>query len=452
MKTQRKKKAFTLTELLVVVIVIGVLAAVVLPKFSKVIETRKTTEAEELMAAVRTEQEKRCSLDQDYLSDLSKLSDIIPSTDTKNFVYSTNAEGTGIEAQSKGKFGYTLKMPSYKDGRLCCDNEEECLKLNKDYPLCSELIARADYQSGEECAGEKGPTVIACVGESTRSCGCQNKGTQSRTCDTTTGTWSAWGSCSISDVCQCTGTEPASTQTCNGCGTQSRSVTCDTTTGAWQTGAWGTCSKTVDECTDPCSTHPRDLASWDFVDSLCCKGDQVFDPSTGDSFSMEGFCCGTVYACCSYPDGTSGNCEVAVSDILSSKETQCRRQADSHGTPHAFYSCGIPSSGGTTPGTNCTWGSGQSVQQTVSIDYTAGDLFEKIFSQSDITSSFSIVGTEGWTNPPTCNTGGTCYSSGALCDNNPYLSNCKVTGADSGGTPASYSCTLTYTSRSCTCQ
>ena len=46
------KKAFTLTELLVVVIVIGVLSAVVLPKFSKVIETRKTTEAEELMAAV----------------------------------------------------------------------------------------------------------------------------------------------------------------------------------------------------------------------------------------------------------------------------------------------------------------------------------------------------------------------------------------------------------------
>ena len=134
------------------------MAAVVLPKFSKVIETRKTTEAEELMAAVRIEQEKRCALDKDYISDLSKLSDIVPSKETKNFVY--NSSTTSIEAQSKGKYGYTLKMPSYRDGRLCCENEEECLKLNKDYPLCSELIARADYQSGEECAGQS--LSIAC--------------------------------------------------------------------------------------------------------------------------------------------------------------------------------------------------------------------------------------------------------------------------------------------------
>ena len=54
MKNNRKKKAFTLTELLVVVIVIGVLSAVVLPKFSKVIETRKTTETEERPARVNT--------------------------------------------------------------------------------------------------------------------------------------------------------------------------------------------------------------------------------------------------------------------------------------------------------------------------------------------------------------------------------------------------------------
>ena len=53
---KQNRRAFTLTELLIVVIVIGVLSAVTLPKFNRVIENRKVTEAEEMMSAVRTEQ------------------------------------------------------------------------------------------------------------------------------------------------------------------------------------------------------------------------------------------------------------------------------------------------------------------------------------------------------------------------------------------------------------
>lgn len=51
---KKKKRAFTITELLVVVVVMGVLAAVTLPKFGKMLETQKTAEAESVMRAVRT--------------------------------------------------------------------------------------------------------------------------------------------------------------------------------------------------------------------------------------------------------------------------------------------------------------------------------------------------------------------------------------------------------------
>ncbi len=73
-------------------------------------------------------------------------------------------------------------------------------------------------------------------------------GVQTRTCNTTTGQWSAWGACSISDACECTDPQPASSQTCNGCGTQTRTVTCNTATGQWDTGAWSECDKEISDC------------------------------------------------------------------------------------------------------------------------------------------------------------------------------------------------------------
>ena len=117
MKTSciRRKRAFTLTELLIVVIVIGVLSAVTLPKFNRVIENRKVTEAEEMMSAVRTEQERRCSLDQNYTTNFDSLSDVIASNNTKNYTYSLQSQGISAKSNSGD---YTLKILSYEDGRL----------------------------------------------------------------------------------------------------------------------------------------------------------------------------------------------------------------------------------------------------------------------------------------------------------------------------------------------
>ena len=337
--SHKRKKAFTLTELLVVVIVIGVLSAVVLPKFSKVVETRKTTEAEELMSAVRTEQEKRCALDKNYLTDLAKMSEIIPDTDTKNFTYT--ATTTGIKAQSKGKYNYTLEMPSYRDGRLCCESAEECAKLNKDYPLCSSLIARADYQSGVECAGgEVQPEPEGCENlpsslTERQACGGNFTGEKERHFNTQTCTWGNWDESS----CQCS--LSAQSEACGEGYTGNKTRGVNSTTCEYEPWDTSACEKKVDECaekpatiTEMCKCIVQDRASWTLTPTeelmmctrcapymvqnqeQCCKvrGGSWNDPNPGCwrkeySYSQSGsYSCG--YPCLLY----AGHCGVAMTE------------------------------------------------------------------------------------------------------------------------------------------
>ncbi len=146
------KRGFTLTELLIVVIVIGILSAVVLPRYNKTLETRKTTEAEDILSAIRTEQERRCTLGKKYVTDMAGLSEIVPSTQTNNYTYSlerglgsTNFHTVMAKAISRGSYEYGLYMFSNSDGRICCQGPD-CTKLNKDYPLCEELVTHTDLQ------------------------------------------------------------------------------------------------------------------------------------------------------------------------------------------------------------------------------------------------------------------------------------------------------------------
>ena len=250
-KQNKNKRAFTLTELLIVVIVIGVLSAVTLPKFTRVIENRKVTEAEEMMSAVRTEQERRCAMDKPYTLNFDNLSDVVSSSNTKNYTYSLQAEG--VSAQSN-KGDYTLKMLSYQDGSFCCEGDD-CTKLNKNYPSCDGLTFPSSGCEGSDGDGSEigtDPTLSSSCSDG------QVRGSQScNTCGVQTtqacvgGRWvSQLGECSKT-VAECETPKPECTegavsgsQSCNGCGTQ---TTKKCVSGKW-TSFLGACSKTEQEC------------------------------------------------------------------------------------------------------------------------------------------------------------------------------------------------------------
>ncbi len=302
----KNKRAFTLTELLIVVIVIGVLSAVTLPKFNRVIENRKVTEAEEMMSAVRTEQERRCTLDQNYTTNFSALSDVIASANTKNYTYSLQAQGISAKSASGD---YTLKILSYEDGSYCCTGEG-CKKLNKNYPDCATLSFPAS-----NCAGTEGettppgtePTPVEpeepeCVnGQVTGNQVCNGCGTQTtKAC--VGGKWvNSLGACSkTAEECapdpECSGTQPADAVKQCECGTVKASYKCDASTNyQWVQEEFPECPAKPADITETCSDGKTERTKaytcvnnvwtegdWDKECPEDCPEGQHRDPNTGE--------------------------------------------------------------------------------------------------------------------------------------------------------------------------
>jgi len=78
------RKGFTLVELAVVIVIIGVLAAFGVPRFLKSVERTKASEAFAYLSAVRSAQERYIAKDGVYAVDVSQL-DIVQAA-PKNFV------------------------------------------------------------------------------------------------------------------------------------------------------------------------------------------------------------------------------------------------------------------------------------------------------------------------------------------------------------------------------
>ena len=152
------KKGFTLLELLIVVLIIGILAAIALPQYKKAVERSKMAEAVTIVKTIAQAQQRYYLLHNEYLdcTGLDALDINLGGTDctysyscickeTSNFIYMSNfATGGAIAlAQRTPIYKYHISVLQNNPNRIRCSyagtsgyqpnqiQKELCDKLNE---------------------------------------------------------------------------------------------------------------------------------------------------------------------------------------------------------------------------------------------------------------------------------------------------------------------------------
>ena len=191
-----------------------------------------------------------------------------------------------------------------------------------------------------------------CTGATSRSCG--NCGTQTRTCDNSTGTFSAWSTCSDQGVCA-----PNATQSCGTGGTQTCTSSC-----GWGNCTGQTCSGPTTQACGNCGNQTRTCNNGMWSNWSTCTGQGACTPSTSRSCGTNGTqncttscawgdCTGQT---CSGPDIQScGNCGTQTrvcNNGMWSGWSDCGQQGECE--PGKTQSCG--GGGSQSCNTSCKWG------------------------------------------------------------------------------------------------
>ncbi len=233
--TKKSKKGFTLTEVLVVVLIIGVISAIAYPVYTKSINKSRAVEAINLLEMVRNKQIANYARKGEYLptfKDMGQLTsnaaaevktegDSILTVNGKYELAMNNATNcmSAAYVPAKGKPAIFTFSSSYEDAGLGCDGDVcktfgNIVGSSSSVCNCGDKSCSSPYNlNAKTCACD---CPLACTEggchdknparTETQACGYNNSGTQSRVCPESCSSEcnTSWGACEGADKGECT--------------------------------------------------------------------------------------------------------------------------------------------------------------------------------------------------------------------------------------------------------